>query len=42
LAKLPSKFESFLETMRRGEDFARHGFDLMTKRPEPEQYFDRP
>jgi hypothetical protein len=40
LAKLPSKFESFLATMRRGDDFARHGFDLMTKRPEPEQYFE--
>jgi hypothetical protein len=40
LAKLPSKLESFIEMMRRGDDFARHGFDLMTKRPEPEQYFD--
>jgi len=26
--------------MRRGDDFARHGFDLMTKRPDPDQYFD--
>lgn len=40
MAKLPSKLESFIATMQRGDDFARHGFDLMTKRPEPEQYFD--
>jgi len=26
--------------MRRGEEFARHGFDLLAKRQEPEQYFD--
>lgn len=37
---LPSKLESFFETMRRGEEFAQHGFDLLCKRTEPEQYFD--
>src|SRR5450756_597336 len=26
--------------MRRGEEFAQHGFDLLSKRDEPEQYFD--
>jgi hypothetical protein len=26
--------------MKQGEEFARHGFDLLAKRPEPEQYFD--
>jgi hypothetical protein len=26
--------------MRSGEEFARHGFDLLTKRSEPERYFD--
>jgi hypothetical protein len=26
--------------MRKGEEFARHGFGLLTKRPVPEQYFD--
>ncbi|KRP96212.1 hypothetical protein AOQ72_17920 [Bradyrhizobium yuanmingense] len=26
--------------MRRGEEFAQHGFDLLSKRNEPEQYFD--
>lgn len=26
--------------MRRGEEFAQHGFDLLCKRSEPEQYFD--
>jgi hypothetical protein len=40
LTNLPSKFESFLQTMRQGEEFARHGFDLLAKRSEPEQYFD--
>ena len=40
MAKLPSKLESFIATMQRGDDFARHGFDLLTKRSEPEQYFD--
>jgi len=37
---LPSKLESFFETMRRGDEFAQHGFDLLSKRSEPEQYFD--
>ncbi|MCP4614984.1 MAG: hypothetical protein GY844_00980 [Bradyrhizobium sp.] len=26
--------------MRRGDEFAQHGFDLLAKRSEPEQYFD--
>jgi hypothetical protein len=26
--------------MRQGDEFAQHGFDLLTKRDEPEQYFD--
>lgn len=26
--------------MRRGEEFAQHGFDLLAKRSEPEQFFD--
>jgi hypothetical protein len=26
--------------MRRGEEFAQHGFDLLTKRSEPERFFD--
>jgi hypothetical protein len=26
--------------MRRGEEFAQHGFDLLSKRSEPEQFFD--
>jgi hypothetical protein len=37
---LPSKLESFFETMRRGDEFAKHGFDLLAERSEPEQYFD--
>ena len=37
---LPSKLELFFETMRRGDEFAKHGFDLLSKRNEPEQYFD--
>jgi hypothetical protein len=40
LTKLTSKLESFIQTMRQGEEFARHGFDLLAKRPDPEQYFD--
>ena len=40
MPNLTSKFESFIQTMRHGEEFARHGFDLLSKRPEPEQYFD--
>ena len=37
---LPSKLKSFFQTMRRGEEFAQHGFDLLAKREEPEKYFD--
>ena len=40
MPNLTSKLESFIETMKKGEEFARHGFDLLAKRPEPEQYFD--
>ncbi|TGT87189.1 MULTISPECIES: hypothetical protein [unclassified Mesorhizobium] len=40
MTNLPSKLESFFETMREGEEFARHGFELLTKRSTPEQYFN--
>ncbi|PND27040.1 hypothetical protein [Sinorhizobium sp. M4_45] len=40
MANLTSKLESFIQMMQQGDEFARHGFDLLTKRPEPEQYFD--
>lgn len=40
MANLTSKLESFIQMMLQGDEFARHGFDLLTKRPEPEQYFD--
>jgi hypothetical protein len=40
LPNLTSKLESFIQTMRQGEEFARHGFDLLAKRQDPEQYFD--
>ena len=40
MTNLTSKFESFIATMKQGEEFARHGFELLAKRPEPEQYFD--
>src|SRR5205823_8361324 len=32
--------ESFIQMMGQGEEFARHGFELLAKRTEPEQYFD--
>jgi hypothetical protein len=35
-----SKLESLLKTMSEGEEYARHGFDLLAKRPDPERYFD--
>ncbi len=38
--KLPSKLESFIQTMLQGDEFARHGFDLLSKQPNPEIYFD--
>jgi hypothetical protein len=40
LTNLSSKLESFIQMMRQDEESAWHGFDLLTKRPEPEQYFD--
>jgi hypothetical protein len=39
-ANLPSKLESFLQTMHRGEEFTRHGVDLLSKQPSPEDYFE--
>ena len=38
--KLPSKLESFIQTMLKGDEFARHGFDLLSKQASPEIYFD--
>ena len=38
--KLPSKLESFVQMMLQGDDFARHGFELLSKRPNPEILFD--
>jgi hypothetical protein len=35
-----SKVESFIATMKEGEEFERRGFDLLAKRPRPEEYFD--
>jgi hypothetical protein len=40
LTSLSSKLESFIQMMRQDKESARHGFNLLTKRPEPEQYFD--
>jgi hypothetical protein len=40
LTDLTSKLESFIATMKQGEEFARYGFELLVKRAEPEQYFD--
>jgi hypothetical protein len=40
LTSLPSKLESFITTMKEGEEFERRGFDLLAKRPRPEEYFD--
>jgi hypothetical protein len=40
LTNLTSKLESFIQTMLRGEEFARHGFNLLCKRTAPEQYFN--
>ena len=37
---LTSKLESLIKTMSDGEEFARHGFDLLAKRARPEEYFD--
>jgi hypothetical protein len=39
-ANLSSKLESLLKTMSEGDDYARHGFELLVKRPDPERYFD--
>jgi hypothetical protein len=40
LTDLTSKRESFIATMKQGEEFAQYGFDLLVKRSEPEHYFD--
>ncbi|SFL90277.1 hypothetical protein SAMN03159423_4300 [Bradyrhizobium sp. NFR13] len=40
MTSLPSKLESFIETMKKGDEFAHHGFELLSKRSEPEKYFD--
>lgn len=40
MTNLTSKQESFILTMGKGEEFARHGFELLIKRPDPEKYFD--
>jgi hypothetical protein len=39
-SKLTSKQESLIRTMSEGEEFARHGFDLLAKHVRPEDYFD--
>lgn len=39
-ASLPSKLESFIQTMHRGEEFTRHGFNLLAKQARPEDYFN--
>src|SRR5262245_474010 len=40
MTSLPSKLESFIKMMNEGEEYARHGFDLLSKRSKPEDYFD--
>ena len=35
-----SKLESFIKMMNEGEEYARHGFDLLSKRDKPEEYFN--
>lgn len=40
MTSLPSKLESFIQTMQKGDEFARNGFELLLKRSEPERYFD--
>ena len=40
MTNVGSKIESFIQMMRQGEEFARHGFGLLSKRSEPEKYFD--
>jgi hypothetical protein len=40
LTDLSSKLESFIATMKQGEEFAQYGYELLIKRPRPEQYFD--
>ncbi len=40
MTSVTSKLESLITTMKDGDEFARHGFDLLAKRPRPEEYFD--
>lgn len=40
MTSLSSKLESFIQTMKKGDEFARNGFELLSKRSEPEKYFD--
>ncbi len=40
MANLNSKLESFIATMKQGEEFAQYGYELLIKRSNPEQYFD--
>jgi hypothetical protein len=40
MTKLSAKKESFIKMMSESEEYARHGFDLLSKREQPEDYFD--
>ncbi|MEH2505431.1 hypothetical protein V1290_004242 [Bradyrhizobium sp. AZCC 1578] len=40
MIKLGAKLESFIAMMHRESEFARYGFNLLSKRPDPERYFD--
>jgi hypothetical protein len=40
MAKLRAKHEAFVRLMTESEELARRGFDLLSKRPNPEQFFD--
>ena len=39
-SNLSSRLELLLKTMGESDEYARHGFDLLAKRPSPERYFD--
>ena len=40
MTDLNSKRESFIATMKQGEEFAQYGFNLLVKHAAPESYFD--
>jgi hypothetical protein len=40
LTDLTSKRESFIATIKQGDEFAQYGFDLLVKHATPENYFD--